>query len=50
MHTLEYQAGVKKVLYKGRFGDWDLAAVKPNLDAVALTLKYIDISQPTHQQ
>lgn len=42
MHALEYQAGVKMVLYKGRFGDGDLAAVKLNLDAVALTLKYID--------
>lgn len=42
MHALEYQAGVKMVLYKGRFGDGDLAAVKRNLDAVALALKYID--------
>ena len=42
MHALEYQAGVKMVLYKGRFGDGDLAAVKLDLDAVAFTLKYID--------
>lgn len=42
MHALKYQAGVKMVLYKGRFGDGDLAAVKLDLDAVAFTLKYID--------
>lgn len=42
MHALEYQAGVKMVLYKGRFGDGDLAAVKLDLDAVAFTLKYLD--------
>jgi hypothetical protein len=42
MHALEYQAGVKMILYKGRFGNGDLASMKPDLDAVALTLKYTD--------
>ena len=50
MRALEHHAGVQMVLYKGRFGDGDLAAVKPDLAAVAFTLKYVNLSQPNHQE